>query len=349
MDPKMKKTLKIGGIALLSTAAASATSFATTKFLMQTALDRQLPKAAEKAGERIAGNSVDEGFLRAVVDASERLEAKLLETVSITAADGTPLVGHWSCNPRAKRVILAMHGWRSSWSRDFGTVSDFWDAHQCSVLYAEQRGQNNSGGDYMGFGLSERYDCLDWINWIMERCGTDIPIYLAGVSMGATTVLMAAGLPLPDSVHGIFADCGFTSPDAIWRHIANNNLHIAYGLRGMIIDELYQKKTNLDANYSTVDALKDSDIPILFVHGTDDHFVPVSMTYENYKACRAPKRLLIVPGADHGMSYYLEPEQYEAMALQFWRDFDLWGRKKPVNPEMNTDRSENHENPDRNQ
>ena len=64
-------------------------------------------------------------------------------------------------------------------------MSDFWEANDCSVLYAEQRGQNNSGGDYMGYGLTERYDVLNWINWVTERCGSKLPIYLAGVSMGA--------------------------------------------------------------------------------------------------------------------------------------------------------------------
>lgn len=70
---------------------------------------------------------------------------------------------------------------------------------------------------------------------------------------------------------------------------------------------------------------------MLFVHGSDDHFVPVSMTYENYKACAGPKRLIIVPGADHGMSYYVEPQRYEDAALQFWKDFDSYEEKTAHN------------------
>lgn len=88
-----------------------------------------------------------------------------------------------------------------------------------------------------GFGLTERFDCLDWLNWEIERCGSDIPVYLAGVSMGATTVLMAAGLQLPPNVHGIMADCGFTSANAIWEHIAKDNLHIRFGIRSAIADQ----------------------------------------------------------------------------------------------------------------
>ena len=60
----------------------------------------------------------------------------------------------------------------------------------------------------------------------------------------------------------------------------------------------------------------------MLIHGTDDHFVPLEMTYENYNACASPKKLLIVPGADHGMSYYMDKEGYETMVKDFWRQFD---------------------------
>lgn len=87
------------------------------------------------------------------------------EQVTITAQDGTSLVGHWYPCDGAKRVIIAMHGWRSSWCSDFGLTAEFLHANHCSVLFAEQRGQNSSGGDYMGFGVTEQFDCLDWVHW----------------------------------------------------------------------------------------------------------------------------------------------------------------------------------------
>ena len=76
-----------------------------------------------------------------------------------------------------------------------------------------------------------------------------------------------------------------------------------------------QKAHQMDADAaSTTEALKHCQIPVLFVHGTDDHFVPVEMTYENYKACTSEKRLLIVPGADHCMSYLVGKSTYERIA-----------------------------------
>lgn len=323
MKQKAGKLLKTSGAVCLTAAVASMGVYVTTRYLSKVAFNREEPETFKKAGNAISGTQSGNAFLEELQKCAEHLKQEENETVQITAQDGTPLVGHWIPCENAKRIIIAMHGWRSAWYKDFGMVSDFWENHDCSVLYAEQRGQGNSGGDFIGFGPIERYDCLDWIRWVSERCGSNAPIYLCGVSMGATTVLMAAGLDLPANVHGIMADCGFTSPHAIWKHVANNNLHISFRLRGIMADTLYERKTQSDAAFeSTVDALRQSTVPVMLVHGTDDHFVPIEMTFENYTACAGPKKLFIVPEADHGMSYFVDRKGYEAAALEFWQQFD---------------------------
>lgn len=315
--------IKAGLTAATATGAAAAAAYATTKLWVKTALDREQPRIMKKTGGLIAGSTRDDEFETECRAASDRLESKELEHVEIVSHDGTKLIGHFYPCENAERVIIAFHGWRSSWHTDYGMISDFWHDNNCSVVYVEQRGQNNSGGDYMGFGLVERYDVVDWINWTICRCGRVLPIYLAGISMGATTVLMAADIVRLKNVHGIMADCGFTSPKAIWQHVAQKNLHISYGIHGKIADAICRRKIQMGAgDFSTVDALRNTEIPVLFVHGTDDHFVPVEMTYENYKACVSPKRMLIVPGADHAMSYYVDKKRYENAVLDFWKEFD---------------------------
>lgn len=287
--------------------------------LIQIALDRNAPKSMKKAGSRLAGAAKLQEYLETLEEGREKLLNSRYEDVEITGSDGIRLKGHWKTCEKPKRVIIAMHGWRSSWAKDFGTIDSFWQENGCSVLYAEQRAQGESEGNYMGFGLLERYDCLEWIRWVNERTGGKLPVYLAGVSMGASTVLMAAGLDLPENVKGIISDCGFTSPYAVWKHVVEKNLHLSYRMhRSQIIRRCRKRIQMGDREYSTVEALKSSHIPVLFVHGSDDRFVPVEMTYENYKACQAPKMLLIVPGAGHGMSYYTEPEKYERAFKEFW-------------------------------
>lgn len=182
--------------------------------------------------------------------------------------------------------------------------------------------QNESEGDYIGFGLTERYDCVDWANWAAERF-PGLPVYLMGVSLGGATVLMAAGDILPAAVHGVIADSAYTSPRAIWQHVMGKNLHLPVRAATVIADLLCQKRLNASSgSYSTVEALKNTDVPILLIHGEDDHFVPLKMAFENRDACAAPCKLLVVPGADHAMSYYMGRGAYEAAVRAFWERFD---------------------------
>lgn len=322
---KRSRKLLIGaGAAAAGVGAVTAISYKLTKKLLNVAMDREMPRGIYQNKEKLYGSTEIKAFLSELDENAKILEGSDCEEIEIVSHDGLKLIGHWHYNPNAKRTIIAMHGWRSSWARDFSSISDFWHASDCNVLYAEQRGQGQSDGEYIGFGLLERYDVLDWVNWAIEKTEGKLPVYLGGVSMGATTVLMAAGLDLPPEVHGIVADCGFTSPHAIWKHVVENNLHLSYnGIRGAIASDLCKKRINMGAkDYSTIEAMKACDVPILFIHGTDDRFVPVEMTYENYKNCASPKEILVVPGAEHGMSYYLDKEQYERAMIEFWNKYD---------------------------
>lgn len=323
----MRRSTKL----LLATSATAAfvgaMSYATAKLISDTALNREEPRVMKKLKNAVAGSN-PEGRLSSKIknelkNGAELLLSREAETPTITAKDGITLNAHWVPHPNPKRIIIAMHGWRSSWTHDFCSIASFWYDSGCSVLYPDQRGQQGSGGDYMSFGMLERFDCLEWINWVNEKCGADLPIYLAGVSMGATSVLMASELELPANLRGILADCGFTTPEAIWRHVAKSNLHLPYAIQQGLVDEMCRKKLNLSSRAcSTLEALKKAKVPVLFVHGSDDCFVPVEMTYKNYLACSSPKKLLIVPGADHGMSYLIDKKAYQAALCDFWKSHD---------------------------
>lgn len=320
---KKKKELILGASFAAGLTAAGGIAYASTKWMVDMALDRKMPGIhnLEKVRKAIRGGECVQQATREVERFAKALRESPHEIVEWTSHDGQKLVGHWFPVPHPKRIILAMHGWRSSWNWDFGMVSNFWQENDCSVLFAEQRGQGSSGGTYMGFGMLERYDCLDWIHWLEPKTGGQIPVYLVGISMGASTVLMATGLQLPECVAGVIADCGFTSAQEIWKHVARKNLHLSYRLRQKWAGRLCQKKIHLKPDAcSTVEAMKQCQVPVLFVHGTADRFVPLEMTLDTYQACAAKKRLLVVPGADHGMSYYVDREAYQNICLSFWQD-----------------------------
>lgn len=323
MKKSAKKWIVGSGVIVAGAAAVGAASRGVSKYLVKLAMDREGLKNTKKGKTHFSGMKEDGALEMRISQAKQALEAQPHEKVVIEGNDSVLLVGHWYPCDEPKRIIVAMHGWRSSWLKDFVIIAPFWQANGCSILFAEQRAQGESGGEYMGFGLLERYDCKNWIDWIMEKDGSDIPIYLAGLSMGATTVLMAGGLELPERVHGIMADCGFTSAHEIWKHVMEENLHLHYGLYASAANELCRKKIQIGASdHSTIDALKNCKVPVLLIHGTDDSFVPIEMTYENYKACASDKRLFVVPGAEHALSYCIDQAGYEQTVREFWREYD---------------------------
>ncbi len=259
----------------------------------------------------------------------EELRKQEMETVSCTARDGVKLIGHYMRHPEPKRIIIAFHGWRSPWYRDFSPIWEFWK-EESSVIFVEQRANGASGGEYLGYGTLERFDAISWTERVKEiirrenvrnESGERLPIYLAGVSMGAATVLLASGLSLPEGVAGILADCGFTSMEAIWDTVMQRKFRLPKPVREAELKYLRHciRKTG-GKLCSTLDAMDVNRTPVFFAHGEEDDFVPVSMTEENYARCRAPKKLYIGPKAGHGACYYHNREAYRKAQEEFFRE-----------------------------
>lgn len=285
--------------------------------------DRQQPRLLRSAQKRMTQRLCASDDLTGVLRAEQKLRSATLSRVSTAAVDGVTLVGHWYPCEAPKRILIAMHGWRSSWARDFGAIADFWHQNGCSVLYAEERGQGSSGGDYLSFGMMEQYDCLSWANYAAKHFDASLPVYLVGISMGATAVLLSTALPLPPTVRGVIADCGFSSPEAIWRHVTQKKLHIPYALLRRRVDGICKKRFGcLPSSASTVEALKKCTLPVLLIHGEADVFVPVEMSREAKAACASECTLLTVPGASHGESYLKATETYQQTISDFWKKHD---------------------------
>ncbi len=240
-----------------------------------------------------------------------RIHALRLDKIFMRSRDGLTLAAHWYPAENARRTIVLVHGWRSRWDRDFAGITDYLHDGGANLLFIEQRAHGESEGKYIAFGLLERFDVEDWVKKLKTFSDPKLPVYLFGVSMGASTVLMASALSLASCVRGIVADCGYTSPSAIIRNtITHNTVLPAFTETGASLPMKLHTGFDYDA-YSTLDAVRRSRIPTLFVHGDADTFVPVSMTRQNYAACAAPKDLLIVHGARHALSYLVDPAAYQ--------------------------------------
>lgn len=308
-------------IAACAGAVGAAAGFYTADLLYRTAAARVQPRLTrEKEEDRDQLDLIS----RRRLELMDELEQWQGETVEITSRDGLKLKGHWFEAEKARRIVIMVHGWRSTWSRDFGMCAKWFREQGCSLLLVEQRSHGNSEGKYIGFGVLERYDCLKWLDFTRARWGEQLPIYLYGISMGCATVLMASGFGLPACVKGIIADCGFTSPADIFRHIVRHKAHSDLLMVNWMAGKISRLRGGYRLDeYSTLDAMKVNKTPVLFIHGSADRFVPLDMTMRNYHACRAEKNLLIVDGAPHARSFLVAPGQYQKAVEAF---FDRWDR-----------------------
>ncbi len=254
---------------------------------------------------------------------AEALRNTPTETVAIRSRENYVLRGHWYPAENAKRIIILVHGWHSRWNLDFCGSAPFLHGEGCSLLLIDQRCHGESGGDLISYGIKEKDDVLLWLEWV-ERSHPGLPVYLCGVSMGAATVLLAAGEPLDGRVRGVIADCGYSSPTPVIK----DTLKKAIGKWGaptyMAIDLNCRRRGGFSlAKDTPVRAMaKNTEIPCLFFHGDADKLVPWTMSLENYRACRAPKELVVVHGAAHAMSYIVEPGLYREKLLAFFEAND---------------------------
>lgn len=216
------------------------------------------------------------------------------------------------------KIVICFHGYTSQGMSDYIGLSDYYQKRGFAMLLPDARAHGESEGEYIGFGCLDRQDALGWIRWVIEKLGKETEILLHGTSMGAATLLMLSGLELPEQVKGIVSDCGFTSPKEVFTHV----LHTMYHLPAFPIipgADLVNRKL---AGYGMDECnakreVEKAKVPILFIHGGNDTFVPCSMCDEIYEHCASPKRKLIIEGAAHAESYYKDMDSYEKALTEF--------------------------------
>lgn len=241
-----------------------------------------------------------------------RLAAEKYEAVSITSFDGLRLTGKYYHRFENAPVAICLHGWRGSGIRDFSGGAFSLMGMGYNVLLIDQRAQGNSQGRTITFGIKERYDCLEWARFITNRFGPETDIFLYGISMGATTVLMSSGLDLPENVRAIVADCPFSSPEKIIKKVcADMKIPPALGYPFVKLGARIFGRFDLSET-TAADEVRKAAIPILVIHGTDDRFVPCAMS-EEIAAANPRVNRQVFEGAGHGLSWLLDTERYEAL------------------------------------
>ena len=249
--------------------------------------------------------------------AEQWIETINSEKVEVTAKDGIILKGtEYIKDEKSNDWAIILHGYRSS-PDSVISIGRHFSKEGYNVLIPYMRATGESEGEYIGMGWLDKDDLQCWINKIIKQ-NNNANIVLHGSSMGAATVLIASGDDLPSNVKAIIEDSGYTS---VWDIFASE-AKVRFGLPEFPVLNMFEIVANFRAKYdikkaSALEQVKKANIPILFIHGDSDDFVPEYMCEQLYNAANCKKEKLIIQGAGHTESRYKEPETYYNKIFEF--------------------------------
>lgn len=237
---------------------------------------------------------------------------------SMCAQDGTQLKAYFFPRPSDVYAIVC-HGYMSEGHGMSPFAKHYYDMGY-NVLLPDARGHGISAGEYIGMGWPERFDLIGWIQLLLEE-NPNALIFMHGLSMGGATVMMTAGEPLPAAVRFAVEDCGYAS---VWDEFSCQ-LKGLFHLPAFPLLHFARAVAKVRAGYDFKEAsalaqVKKASIPMLFIHGDADTFVPYSHLDQLYESAACPKEKLVVPGAAHAMSLFTDAERY-------WRTVDTFAAK----------------------
>lgn len=308
-----KQLISLAGV----TAAAGTAAYGVSDMLFKALISREfrVPKAVSKfiTEKEEGGENPLEAKYKACM---KYIQDYGFERHEMLSDRGQKLRGYLMRPQKPSDVyVFGSHGYRSDGKGEWCYFAKFYvEVMGWNFFFVDHQSHGESEGEYIGFASHEHKDCLKWLGYMNDNFGSDIKIILHGISMGSATVMLMTGNEaLPDNVKFTVADCGYTSAMDEFDYKIDS-LKLPFRPIIPIVSAINHKKAGYDFQKDTdaLSAVKKARVPMLFIHGDKDLFVPTKMVYELYDACTSEKELFVVPGADHAKSYHVDPEGYEA-------------------------------------
>ena len=260
-------------------------------------------------------------FREYMIEKMKETRALPRKDYSIKSFDGLTLWGSFYELYEKGPIELMFHGYRGTAERDLCGAVNRCRRLGHSAFIVDQRAATRSDGNVITFGVNESKDCLRWVDFVTNLF-PERKIIITGISMGGATVLNAASSKLPKNVVGVIADCSYSSAKEIITKVINTDMH----LPGKVFYPFVKLSAKLFGKFdleeiSPIESVKKFTLPVLFIHGEDDNFVPCEMSRRLYSACSSDKMLLTVPGADHGLSYLVDKDRYIKTFEEFERKY----------------------------
>lgn len=309
----MKKTTKFI-LASGAVVSAGAVSFLLTgNYLYNLALNKHKDKSL------IFSNEKTSNATKSPIKDDDIFKEVKYQDIIIESHDGLKLHSYEFYNGGHDYVVI-VHGYTSEGKLMKSSARNFYERGY-NLLVPDLRGHGLSEGDYIGMGWLDRLDVIDWINHIVDK-DADARIVLYGVSMGGATVMNVTGEKLPNNVVVAIEDCGFTSAWEMFSY----QLDEMFSLPSHPFLDAANMVTQVRAGYSfgkggAIDQVKKSTVPILFIHGDQDKFVPYKMLDQLYEAAQCPKEKLVITGAGHAQCDVVGGSKYWQTIDQFIKKY----------------------------
>ena len=273
----------------------------------------------KRAGNKKSDKSLREIHKYNAVE-NEWASSKDIEKIDLKNTRDNNLKGYYLPAEKECNVfVLFAHGYRSSHCGDpYNFIRFYHEEMKFNFVSVDHVTAGESDGDFLGFDYFESEDMLLWIDYLTERFGKDIKIILHGVSMGGATVCKMASR-VPEQVKLIVSDCAYTSAEDQLKSVCNSvGLVKSAPLAFFLFNRMNKRLAKFDLKDTDVrTSVSQARVPMLFVHGDTDDFVPTRMVYELYDLCPTEKDLLIVKGAAHAESILIGSEKYKAKLNEF--------------------------------
>lgn len=285
---------------------------ATGLYIFKSTVTRELHDI-EKSYTRYVENNL---FNEALYNSASK------EDITLKSFDGLNLTSTliMNENPTNKFIVL-VHGVSICYVGSLKYFDIFYK-NGFNVLIVNQRRHGKSEGKYSTYGFYEKYDVNMWIEYLKSRFGNDIILGLHGESMGAGTVMET--IPLNDSIKFVIEDCGYSNFHELIgfqiTHAYKNRLVRKILSPSLIFANFFMKTK---AKFSMkkivpIDIVSSTSLPMMFIHGKEDYFVPWYMALDLYKAkTKGYKELYLVEGAKHAEALEVNKILYEKKIMTF--------------------------------
>ena len=246
-------------------------------------------------------------------------QADALKDTFIYAPDKARLHAYYVKAPiPTSKTAIIVHGYTDNAIRMMMIGYMYNRNLEYNILLPDLRNSGLSDGEAFQMGWLDRKDVMQWMDVAYHIYGDSTQMVVHGISMGAATTMMVSGEPQPDYVKCFVEDCGYTS---VWDQFSKE-LKEQFGLPKFPL--MYTANWLCDWKYgwnfteaSAINQVEKCHLPMLFIHGEKDDYVPTYMVYKLYEAKPQPKEIWTVPNADHATSYKLNKETYTEKVKQF--------------------------------